>query len=42
VVFWVWNGDNLGGFPSSGEISKYQNMVIKFSDVDERFAREIL
>jgi len=41
VVVWVWNGDNLGGFPYSWEISKYQNMVKKFNEMDKSFAREI-
>jgi hypothetical protein len=32
VRWWVcrfWDGVDLGGFPSSGEVSKYQNMVKK-------------
>jgi hypothetical protein len=31
-----WDGDNLGGFPSSGEVSKHQNMVKKEGKVRER------
>ena len=41
VVFWVRNGDNLGGFPGSGEISKYQYMVKKFNELDKSFTRQI-
>jgi hypothetical protein len=32
------NGDNLVGFPGGEEISKHQNMVKKFGEVDESFA----
>jgi hypothetical protein len=41
VVFWVWDGDNLDGFPGCGEISKYQCMVKKFNEMDKSFARDI-
>jgi hypothetical protein len=41
VIVWVWNGDNLGVFPDSGEVSKYQNMVKKFNEVGKSFTREI-
>jgi hypothetical protein len=36
-----WNGYNLGGFPGTGEISKYQNMVKNLDEVDESFAGDI-
>jgi hypothetical protein len=35
-----YNGDNLGGFPGIGEISKPQNKIKDLSEADESFAGE--
>ena len=34
------NGNKLDGFLGTREISKPQNMIKKFGDVDESFARD--
>jgi hypothetical protein len=35
------DGDDLGGIPSSGEVSKEENMVEKKGQVGKSFTREV-